>query len=205
MMASAIMSPRRLKRKQVSKPSDKRESTYNSIMRNLKKIGFTRYDEMIDLLSSMNPNRDKQRAADEIVNTPGAANALEKIMLEDNDLDVAAATFTSLLYNRDDVELTEKQNVLFRLLLKKYDDLEYNLEKMGIRGGSVLLDILLTGTTNYSRFSAAHMMPYAEFSQETRQKIIEYMSDIPIENENEKLALQAKLFEICKGYLYPIK
>lgn len=211
MMASiGIMSePRKLKRRKVSKPPAKNIKTaYKKIMLNLKRIGFTRYeDELVPFLSARNyPDSEKKKAADEILNTPGAADALEKIMLEDNNFDVAAAAFSSLFYHRDDVELTKRQEVLFKLLIPTHHDiLAHDLENMGINGGKILVDILLSGTTNYSRFSAVHMMSEARFSQEDIQKLMVYMEDIPMENENEKLALEYKLFEVCKGHLYIVE
>lgn len=200
-MASVeVMGPRKLKKTQFSKPSaENLKPAYEKITRSLRKIGLTRYDELVDFLSDMGPDREKKTAADEIVNTPGAAKVLEKIMLEDNDLDVAAALFTSLLRHKNGVELTQKQTVLFKMLLKNYDDLSADFDRMGTRSGAILIDILLDGKTEYSRLSAAHLLERAKISNDDMKRLLMELNTIDEEH------VRAKLISVCQGHLVLIE
>jgi len=199
-MASAeVMKLKKPGRLKLSKTSAVSNAAHGKILSNLRKIAFTRYDELVSFLSDRNPDDFKKKAADEIINTPGAAEALEKIMLEDESFDLAAAAFISLLRHKDDVELTEKQNVLFKLILRYHDDLAKDLDEMGIRGGSVLMDILFNGKTEYSRLSAAYMLSRAEVSDDDMRKILVHMGEL----ENEHIKNQ--LFKACAGSMYLVR
>ncbi len=163
--------PQRLKRKLPGPSVKSCKPDYNKVLKTLRKIGARKPAELDEILNSTKPGDERKKTANELFNIPGVLSALEEIMLKNMEYDVAAALFVSLFRHREDVELTTKQRILYKLVLNHEPDLLQDLEFFGHDAGTVLTDIL-TGENNiYVKLEAVDVLREAELSPKDLERL----------------------------------
>lgn len=153
--------------RKLSKPSLKNfNPVYDKILKTLREV------------RASNPN-DIEKAvrncpvSDEVFNTPRALSALETIMMDETDWydQHIAAVFTSLYMHKSGVELTNRQRILFELILGRTEELERDLKHVGEEGGIILVDLLLNENNLYSGLAASKALENAELACEDLERL----------------------------------
>lgn len=163
--------PKHLNRRLLGPSVKKCKPDYNTVLKTLKRIGAKKPEEFDQILNHAKPGDKRKKAAEELIEIPGVLSALEEIMLKNMEYDVAAALFVSLFRCKEDVELTTKQRMLYKLVLNHREDLLQDLGFFGFDGGTALTDIL-TGRNNiYIKLEAVDVLREAELSPEDLERL----------------------------------